>query len=119
MITIIYWILIVGLILGVVYVGGVQLKHWPGTLIVAGVLFVAGFLLYFLYLEQAFVKRWGGVMSISLPQGQQHLAATWKDDNLWVENYDPATNTCIFQEYSRGHMLEGKVIIKDCNPLRR
>jgi hypothetical protein len=43
--------------------------------------------------------------------------ATWKDDNLWIENYDPKTNTCHFREYSKGAMLEGKVLIKNCNPL--
>ena len=46
-----------------------------------------------------------------------HIAATWKDDNLWIENYDPATNRCIFTEYSKGNLLEGKVTIKNCNPL--
>jgi len=45
------------------------------------------------------------------------IAATWKDDNLWIENYDPATNRCIFAEYSKGNLLEGKVTIKNCNPL--
>jgi len=63
------------------------------------------------------VKRWGGVMAISVPDGQHHIAATWKDDNLWVENYDPKSNTCIFSEYSRGNLLQGRVLIKDCNPL--
>jgi len=52
-----------------------------------------------------------------VPQGQHHIAATWKDDNLWVENYDPATDTCIFSEYSRGNVLQGQVKIKDCSPL--
>ncbi len=56
-------------------------------------------------------------MSISVPDGQVHIAATWKDDNLWIENYDPATNRCIFTEYSKGNLLEGKVTIKNCNPL--
>ena len=56
-------------------------------------------------------------MTISVPKGQFHIAATWKDDNLWIENYDPATNTCHFSEYSRGNLLQGKVTIKDCNPL--
>ncbi|MFM1892162.1 MAG: hypothetical protein RLZ44_1239, partial [Pseudomonadota bacterium] len=72
---------------------------------------------YYFHFQQIFVKRFGGVMSISVPQGQLHIAATWKDDNLWVENYDPATNTCIFSEYSRGNVLQGQVKIKDCNPL--
>ena len=59
----------------------------------------------------------GGVMKIEVPAGQFHITATWKDDNLWVENYDPATNTCIFSEYSKGNLLQGKVSIKNCNPI--
>ena len=76
-----------------------------------------GWTAYTFYFQQIFVKRWGGVMTISVPEGQRHLAATWKDDNLWVENYDPATNKCIFSEYSKGNLLQGKVTIKDCNPI--
>ena len=52
-----------------------------------------------------------------VPDGQLHIATTWKDDNLWIENYDPATNTCIFLEYSKGNLLQGRVTIKNCNPL--
>ena len=57
-------------------------------------------------------------MNVTVEEGHQHVAATWKGDNLWIENYDPETNRCIFQEYSRGNVLEGKVVIKNCNPLR-
>ena len=58
-------------------------------------------------------------MTVNVPEGELHLAATWKDDNLWIENYNPKTNTCHFREYSRGNMLQGQVTIKDCNPLLR
>ena len=74
---------------------------------------------YYFYFQQIFVKRYGGVMAVSVPEGQLHLAATWKDDNLWIENYDPVTNTCHFREYSRGNLLQGQVTIKNCNPLLR
>ncbi|HIL22768.1 MAG TPA: hypothetical protein EYG20_05755, partial [Alcanivorax sp.] len=57
-------------------------------------------------------------MHITVPEEQYHISATWKDDNLWIENYNPETNECIFREYSRGNMLEGKVIIKNCSPLQ-
>jgi hypothetical protein len=57
-------------------------------------------------------------MSITVPDGQSHIAATWKDDNLWVENYDPKTNSCYFNEYSKGNLLQGRVVIKNCNPLK-
>ena len=56
-------------------------------------------------------------MTIRVPAGQFHMGATWKDKNLWIENYDPETNTCIFSEYSKGNLLQGRVNIKDCNPL--
>ncbi len=73
---------------------------------------------YYFWLQQVFVKRFGGTMNISVPEEQYHISATWKDDNLWIENYNPETNECIFREYSRGNMLEGKVIIKNCSPLQ-
>lgn len=56
-------------------------------------------------------------MTINVPDGQRHIGATWKEDNLWIENYDPATNTCYFTEYSKGNLLQGKVTLKNCNPL--
>ena len=117
MITYLYWIFIIGISLGALYLLGFQLMQWMAGVIVGGVIALSGLVFYYFYLEQMFVKRWGGTMSVSVPAGQHHIAATWKDDNLWIENYDPAKNVCIFQEYSRGNMLEGKVIIRDCNPL--
>ena len=45
------------------------------------------------------------------------VGATWKDDHLWVENYEPETNTCHFNEYSKGNLLQGRVTIKNCSPL--
>jgi len=94
-----------------------RLERWRGAFIAAAVILFTGWAAYFFYFQQLFVKRWGGVMSISVPDGQLHIAATWKDEHLWIENYDPATNRCIFTEYSRGNVLEGKVTIKNCNPL--
>ena len=46
------------------------------------------------------------------------LLRTTREDNLWIENYNAETNTCIFREYSRGNLLQGKVTIKNCNPLQ-
>ena len=90
---------------------------WKIGLIGAAVVLFVGWGAYFFHFQQVFVKRYGGVMSIAVPEGQLHLAATWKDDNLWIENYDPATNTCHFNEYSKGNLLQGKVTINNCNPL--
>jgi hypothetical protein len=116
-ITYLYWI-VVGLLtlLALVGIGG-HLGRWKPAWIVAGVILLGGAGSYYFHFRQIFVKRWGGVMVIRVPAGQRHISATWKDENLWVENYDPASNTCHFDEYARGNLLEGKVTIRDCNPL--
>ena len=117
MITYFYWLVVIVLAMGALYLFG-RMDKWKPAVISALVVLLAGWGAYYFHFQQLLVKRWGGVMSISVPKGQWHVAATWKEDNLWVENYDPETNTCIFQEYSRGNVLEGKVVIKNCNPLR-
>ena len=119
MITYLYWLLVIAIMAGLIYGLGFKMEQWRNALIAAGVAFVIGNIAYYFHFEQIFVKRFGGVMTVKVPAGQLHLAATWKDDNLWIENYDPETNTCHFQEYSRGNLLEGHVIIKNCNPLLR
>lgn len=119
MITYAYWagvLLAVGLLLGLL---GGRAGKWRAAVALSALVLVAGSGSYYFYFQQVFVKRWGGVMKIRVPEGQVHLAATWKDDNLWVENYDPATNTCHFREYSRGNLLQGEVTIQHCNPMLR
>jgi hypothetical protein len=102
--------------MGVLGVFG-KMNRWKPALIGCVAILFIGTLAYYFHFQQVFVKHYGGVMSLTIPKGQQHIAATWKDDNLWVENYDPATNTCYFNEYSKGNLLQGKVIIKNCFPL--
>jgi len=116
-ITYAYWALVVGLAIAVIVLLGVKMGALKSALLGALAILLVGWGTYYFYLQQIFVKRWGGVMTISVPEGQYHIATTWKDDNLWVENYDPKTNTCVFSEYSRGNLLEGRVTIKNCNPL--
>lgn len=112
-----YWILVVLVLIGVLFLVGVKLAKWKVGIVLALALGVASIGMYYFYFEQIFVKRWGGTMSISLSQDVYHIGATWKGDNLWIENYDPRTNECIFSEYSRGNLLEGTVILKNCRPL--
>ena len=119
MITYFYWFVVLAAVGGCLYGLGVKRQNWKGGLIASACIILIGGIAYYFGLQQVFVKRYGGVMTISVPPGYYHIVTTWKDDNLWVENYDPKTNTCIFSEYSKGNMLQGKVIIKDCNPLRR
>jgi hypothetical protein len=96
---------------------GIKAKNWKIGAVFAGLIFIIGWGAYYFHFQQVFVKRYGGVMAIQVPDGQVHLGATWKDDNLWIENYDPATNICYFTEYSKGNLLQGRVTIKGCNPL--
>lgn len=117
MITYLYWFICFALAISAVVLGG-KSDRWGAGLIGAVLLLFIGWLAYFFHFEQVFVKRWGGVMVIEVPKGQQHVSATWKEDHLWVENYDPSNNTCYFNEYSKGNLLQGKVVIKNCNPLK-
>jgi hypothetical protein len=117
MITYLYWGAVIALVIAVMAIFAGKMNSIRAALGSSAVVLIVGWVAYYFYFEQLFVKRYGGVMSISVPAGQRHIAVTWKDDNLWVENYDPATNTCIFSEYSRGNLLQGKVVLKDCNPL--
>lgn len=119
MITYLYWIAIVAIASGLLYFLGYKVEEWRIAAIAFASVIVIGFVAYHFHFEQVFVKRYGGVMAITVPEGELHLAATWKDDNLWIENYKPETNTCHFREYSRGNLLQGHVKIKNCNPLLR
>lgn len=119
MITYFYWFVVIALMAAAVYLIGYKMQHWRNAMIGAAVVLLIGAAAYYFHFEQIFVKRYGGVMTIHVPEGQNHLAATWKGDNLWIENYDAKTNTCHFREYSRGNLLQGHVIIKQCNPLLR
>lgn len=116
MITYVYWALVIGVVIAVIVLVGVKMDSLKAALAIAAGLLLVSWSIYYFYLEQIFVKRWGGVMSISVPDGQYHITTTWKEDNLWVENYDPKTNKCIFSEYSKGNLLQGRVTIKNCNP---
>jgi hypothetical protein len=116
MITYFYWAVVIGIVAGLGLLLG-RKKKWKAAIIACSIVFFTGSLAYYFHFQQVFVKHYGGVMSITVPDGQQHIAATWKDNNLWIENYDPKTNTCHFNEYSKGNLLQGKVTIKNCYPV--
>ncbi|ROS04934.1 hypothetical protein EDC56_0451 [Sinobacterium caligoides] len=116
MITYLYWgcaLFVAGAVLYYMFKAGYKNKS---SFIVTGLILLTAWASYTFYLQQIFVKRWGGVMSITVPSGQQYMGMTWKEDNLWLETYDPKKNQCRFAEYSRGDLLQGRVIIKNCNP---
>lgn len=119
MITYLYWFTVMALAFTAFLGLGMGARRWLAALGVSAAIMLVGLIAYYFHFQQMFVKRWGGVMHIDVPKGQQHMGVTWKDDNLWIENYDPSNNTCEFREYSRGDLLEGRVIIKNCNPIKQ
>jgi hypothetical protein len=116
-ITYAYWFLLCALALGLVMGLGNRFGIWKWGMAAAATVLVVGTLAYYFYFEQLFVKRYGGVMTITASESRLHLGSTWKDDNLWVESWDPQTNACHFEEYARSGLLEGSVVIKNCNPM--
>ena len=117
MVTYLYWGLAFALVGLAIFFIGVKMGRWVAASVVVSVILTVAFFAYYFHFQQVFVKHWGGVMSLKVPAGQHHMGATWKDDHLWIENYDPDSNTCIFTEYSKGNLLQGRVTIKNCNPL--
>ncbi len=117
MVTYLYWTVIFLVAAGILYGLGVKMAKWKVAIPLTLVILAVGWSTYYFKYQQIFVKRYGGVMKIVVPEGQHHIGTTWKDDNMWIENYDPESNTCIFSEYSKGNMLQGRVTIKNCNPL--
>lgn len=116
MITYLYWAVILALVALCLY-GGIRLGGFGKAVILAAIVLLTGWVAYYFHYQQIFVKRLGGIMHITVPAGQRHLGATWKEENLWIENFDPQTNECIFFEYSKGNLLQGRVVIDNCNPL--
>jgi hypothetical protein len=119
MITYLYWIIIISIAFGLLYFIGLKLEELKIAALASLSVLLIGFAAYHFHFQQVFVKRYGGVMTVKVPDGEMHLSATWKDDNLWIENYNPITNACHFREYSKGALLQGQVTIKNCNPLLR
>ena len=89
MITYLYWFLVAVLVIGALFGIGVRLGKWKPALIIAAVIWLVATLAYYFWLEQIFVKRFGGTMNIKVPEEQYHIGATWKGDNLWIQNYNP------------------------------
>lgn len=115
MITYAYWFVVFAAAIAALFLFGTR-QLWRAALGTAAVILIVGWGAYFFHFQQVFVKNWGGVMHLNSKSGYQHLGITWKDDHLWVESYNPVDNTCHFNEYSRGDLLQGEVVIRNCNP---
>ncbi len=69
MITYAYWFLVIALIGAVVFFVGFRMDAWKATFVASAILLVTGWGAYYFHFEQIFVKKWGGVMSLSVPDG--------------------------------------------------
>jgi hypothetical protein len=98
------------------YAGGSQLKRLGkavGSVLLVG---VVGWSFWEFYLGNTVARRFGGTLTVELPTNAQFLGATWKEDSLWVTYYEPQAKRCVFKEFSRMGLVEGDVVIPNCNP---
>jgi hypothetical protein len=54
---------------------------------------------------------------INLQPGLVHIGTQWVNGQIWVESFDPITNSCLLRQYdARGKMVEGgsKVRLRAC-----
>ena len=58
-------------------------------------------------------KRWGGTMEYSIPENEEFVNATWKDDNLlWIITKSKTSTTFYMHEVSNFGLMEGTVVIR-------
>lgn len=79
-------------------------------IIAAAVLALAG-------CDQYVTRTFGGETKINIPSGTQLVSMTWKGTDLWYLYYIPETNRCVFQESSAVGVMEGTVVVENCNPI--
>lgn len=65
--------------------------------------------------SQAASRRLGATTSLAIPPGAQLVSMTWKEDSLWHLYYLPAENKCVFRESAPLGVLEGSVVVQNCN----
>lgn len=116
MITYLYWIAIIAAAI-ILSMAAARFLNWKLGALAGCIVLLLGWGAYYFKYEQSFVKNYGGVMFISTAKGHIHLSTTWKEDHLWVESYDPIADKCYFAEYSKGNLLQGQVVIEQCNPI--
>ncbi len=116
MITYLYWATaaVIALFLLILLVKNGAIK---AGMLAFSIVIIGAWAAYYFHFEQIFVKNFGGVMTIDMKEGEYHLGLTWKEDNLWIESYDPETQSCHFREFSKGNLLQGRVNVRNCRPL--
>lgn len=98
------------------YAGGSQLTRLGKAFGSALLVGVVGWSFWQFYLGNTVARRFGGTLTVELPTNAQFLGATWKEDSLWVSYFEPQAKRCVFKEFSRMGLVEGDVVIPNCNP---
>lgn len=80
------------------------------VIIAAAVLALAG-------CDQYATRTFGGETKINIPTGTQLVSMTWKGTDLWYLYYTPENNRCVFQESSTVGVMEGSVVVENCNQI--
>ena len=76
MLTYFYWAGVAALVILSLGLVGAAMGRWRSTTVLATTALILGSATYYLQFQQIFVKRWGGVMTITAPDGHVHLAVT-------------------------------------------
>lgn len=106
---------LISLVLGyAVYRFTKRKAYAAGTLLIVAAVLL---LLWYAVFENIAARKWGGTLTIHLPENARLMNMTWKEDSVWYLYYDPASGTCVFKEDSRHGLIEGGVVVKSCNPL--
>lgn len=82
----------------------------------SAIILMISIFIYNTFFEQMIVKQYGGTMSVDIPDGAQFMNVTWKDNDVWLLWHDPVSGNCVFKEESKRGLLQGKIIINNCNP---
>lgn len=70
---------------------------------------------WYLYTHSIRGLSMGGSVHITEPKGSVHIHTQWKSQSVWHEYYTPADNTCVLQEVSGYGVVEGSIIVDNCN----
>lgn len=99
------------------YARGGKLKRLGKVIGSALLVFAVGWSFWEYYLGNTVARRFGGTLTVELPANAKFLSATWKEDSLWVTYFEPQSKRCVFKEFSRMGLVEGDVVIPNCDPI--
>lgn len=113
--VIIYWLVVLVLIYLPYYFLSKEQRALKAVSVFA--ILLVSFISYSMYFEQLFAKKYGGTQTITVPEGERFIGISWKSDNFWLITHDIYDNICFYREHSKFSTIQGKIKIKNCNPV--